>query len=73
MALNNLRKILTEEGATQAQLADKSGVSAGTINKVYNQNRSCAPKTNHKILKGIKLLTEKQYSYNDIFPNEKKY
>lgn len=73
MASNNLRKILTEEGVTQAQLARKSGVSAGMINKVFNQNKACAPKTNHKILIGVKRLTEKQYEYNDIFPNEKKY
>ena len=73
MASNNLKKILTKEGVTQAQLARACGVSAGTINKIYNQKRTCAPKTNHKILKGIQLITGKKIDFKEVFPYDKEF
>ena len=73
MATNNLRKVMTEEGFSQAQLAHMSGVSSGTINKIFNKKRRCAPKTNHKILKGLNAMTDNKYSYEELFPADEKY
>jgi hypothetical protein len=73
MAKNNVKKILTEEGYTQTQLSISSKVSVGSVNKICNQHRQCAPKTNHKILKGLNLLIGKNFKYEEVFPNTQKY
>ena len=67
MAKNNLKKELDDAGKSQEELSKISGVSTSSINKVYNQKRVLAPKTNAKIVKGLVKLTKKNYKVEDIF------
>jgi transcriptional regulator with XRE-family HTH domain len=68
MASNKLKQVLTEEGITQTELAFKSSVSIGTINRVCNKKRNVSPTTRHKILKALNSLAENNYAIHDIFP-----
>ncbi len=67
MASNNLQKELDSNGKSQKELSDESGVSVGTISKVYNKKKTPAPKTCAKIVQGLNKLTNKEYAVNDIF------
>ena len=67
MAGSKLRQILQDEGITQTQLSAKSGVSAGTINKVCNSKRSVTPTTQAKIIKALISLAGKNYDRKDVF------
>jgi len=78
MASNTLKKILQEEGITQADLHKHSGVSTTTINKVCNQKRTVAPTTQSKLIIALNKLTRmikgdgaKQYSREEIFESKK--
>ncbi|WP_374139167.1 MULTISPECIES: helix-turn-helix transcriptional regulator [unclassified Sphingomonas] len=71
VATNNLKKILPEEGVTQVQLAKASGLSEGTINKIYNGKRTPAPTSMFKILKGLNELSNRTYAITDVFPKYK--
>jgi len=68
MAKNDLKKILQKEGILQAELARKSGVSAGTINRLCSKKRAVTPTTQAKIIKALNQLTDKKYGVYDIFP-----
>lgn len=71
MATNNLKKILPREGLTQVQLAKASGLSEGTINKIYNGKRTPAPTSMFKILKGLNEISGSNYQIRDVFPKFK--
>ncbi len=72
MASNNLKKVLAEEGIHQGDLAWASGISKGTINKVYNQRRTPAPTTMGRMTKGLNaLLKTEKYQILDLFPKAK--
>jgi transcriptional regulator with XRE-family HTH domain len=73
MAENNLHSILVKEGLSQSQLASTCGLSSGTVNRIAKQKRTGAPRTNHKILKGIILLTGKEFAYKEVFPSSKEF
>jgi len=73
MADNNLYQILAKEGLSQSQLANVSGLSSGTVNRIATKKKSGAPRTNHKIVKGINVLCGKDYDYKDVFPQAKEY
>lgn len=73
MARNNLMKILIEEGIKQSQLAIETGISQGTINKIANQKRSGSPTTRHSLVNGINKISRKNYSHENLFPNDAKY
>jgi len=68
MANNNLKRVLDNEGITQVELSRASGVSTGTINKVYNQRRIPALKTMNKLIRGLNELARNRYTLQDIFP-----
>ena len=68
MATNKLKKTLIEEGINQTELSRKAELSIGTINKVCNQKRDCAPTTRSKIVLGINKLSDNIYKVEDIFP-----
>jgi transcriptional regulator with XRE-family HTH domain len=67
MARNKLKQILQDEGITQAQLSAKSGVSAGTINKVCNGRRPVSPTTQAKIIKALISLAGRNYDRKVVF------
>jgi hypothetical protein len=70
MARNNLRTVLTNEGLAQAPLVVSSGISAGTINKVYGGRRTPAPATMGKLVNGLnRLVNANRYTVRDIFPD----
>jgi predicted transcriptional regulator len=69
MAANNLRKVLANEGITQAQLARSSSVSDATVNRIYAGKRNPAPATKGKIVKGLNKLSQIKYAIRDIFPD----
>jgi transcriptional regulator with XRE-family HTH domain len=69
VAKNNLKRILDEEGKSQADLCRISNVSTGTLNKVFNEKRTPAPKTLSKIVAGLNKISEKRYARIDVFPN----
>lgn len=71
VATNNLKKVLPIEGVTQVELAKASGLSEGTINKIYNGKRTPAPTSMFKILKGLNDLSKNKYVITEIFPNYK--
>jgi len=73
MAYNNLKKILTEEGLTQAKLAAHCGLCSGTVNRIANGKKSASPRTFHRLVKGLSELSKKTFSFEEIFPNAKKY
>ena len=67
MAQNYLQRELDGNGISQTDLSKKSDVSVGTINKVCNHNKTPAPKTCTKIIKGLSELSKKDYQLIDIF------
>jgi transcriptional regulator with XRE-family HTH domain len=72
MATNNLKSLLTQEGVSQRELADKSGLSDGTINKICNKKRTPAPTSMFKILKAFnELVGGDDYTILQIFPKYK--
>jgi DNA-binding XRE family transcriptional regulator len=72
MASNNLKTVLAKEGIHQGDLAWASGISKGTINKVYNGRRTPAPTTMGRLAKGVNaLVKEDKYEIKDLFPKAK--
>ena len=69
MATNNLKKILTENGINQTELANKIKMAAGTINRICSKKYKPAPTSQNKILLGVNELSDKNYNLTDIFPN----
>ena len=67
MPTSKLRRILEDEGITQTQLSAKSGVSAGTVNKVCNGKRAVTPTTQAKLIKALISLAGKNYDRKDVF------
>jgi len=66
---NDLKKLITEEGVTQVELASASGVATGTINKLCNDKRDCALTTLYRIVKALNKLADREYSFEQVFPN----
>ena len=68
MAQNKLQEVLNNEGWTQKQLSDASGVGTTTINKVCLKKRSVTIVTQVRIIKGLnKLAEEDRYKRRDVF------
>ena len=68
MAANKLKVILDDIGWTQADLARKSGISAGSINKFYLQSRTPSPATQAKLANTISEV--KKITRQELFENE---
>ena len=71
LATNTLKELLDQAGLSQEDLAQESGVSVSTVNKVYNRKRSVAPKTMGRITNAINALSNQSYSIADVFPKYK--
>jgi transcriptional regulator with XRE-family HTH domain len=67
MATNRLKEVLEREGIRQSEIAYKSGVSVGTVNRTCNMKRTPSPTMRHKILKALVELTGTEYHHDDIF------
>lgn len=70
-AINNLRKILNEEGFTQTKLSSATGISIGTINKVACGKMMPSPRVQSVLLKGLQKLSGKEYKCDVVFPGIK--
>jgi len=68
MVDNRLKEICESEGIRQIELSTESGVAYGTVNKVYNNNRTVAPVTRAKLAKAASRLAGNEYSVADVFP-----
>ena len=68
MSENTLKQICEEEGVRQSELCAESGVTYGTINKVYNNKRVVATVTKAKLAKALTKLSGKEYAMEDVFP-----
>lgn len=70
MTENKLKDILISEGITQAELARKSGVAQGSVNRFVNNNRNPSPVTKNKLINGVnQILGKEKYEVKDVFPN----
>ena len=67
MARTKLKQILENEGISQAQLAQRSKISAGTINKLCNHKRLVTPTTQAKIMKALISLAGRNYERKAVF------
>ncbi len=67
---NSLRKILTNEGLTQAEVARAAGISHGTISKVYHQKRRPSIVTIMRIVNAVNRLAYEHYKVEEVFPEE---
>lgn len=69
MSTNNLKDILIAEGILERQLSQVADVSISTINRISNRRRTCSPKTQNKIVKGLNnLYGVGKYTLEDVFP-----
>jgi transcriptional regulator with XRE-family HTH domain len=69
MARNNLKSTLEKEGIRQSELARKSGVGSGTVNRACNQRRTPTATIRNKLVKSLNELAGKEYGHDDIFPS----
>ncbi len=65
---NNLKKILMIHGITKSEIARYSGLSIGTINKIVSQQGDVRRTTKYMIINAIVSITNRQYTFEDIFP-----
>lgn len=64
-----LKKLLEDEGISQAKLSRESGVSTTTINKICTKNlgtKVISPTTKGKITKAVSKLTGREYKAGEI-------
>ncbi len=69
VAVNKLKQILNDEGLSQAELARETGVSTSTINRVCQQRKAVAPRTQTRLTIGVTKLSQngKEYTVKEIF------
>ena len=58
---------LADEGIRQTELAEASGISLGTINRVCKGKQKVSTTTQAKLIRGIYKLTGKKFEKEDIF------
>jgi len=64
---NKIIDILDRAGLTQTQLAIKSGLSVGTVNKIANGDRPGTERTRYRIINSLSKLVGKKMNYEEIF------
>jgi DNA-binding XRE family transcriptional regulator len=64
---NNLKKLLTDNGITQAQLIKESDLSTGTINLICRKKIDPSLKTKEIVVKGLNKLSAKNYTLEEVF------
>jgi transcriptional regulator with XRE-family HTH domain len=72
MANNLLREKLDSHGIRQVDIAKKSGLAIGTINKVSTKKKTPSPATRSKIVQALNDLSNSSYTVEEIFLNPKK-
>jgi DNA-binding XRE family transcriptional regulator len=70
MANNILQEKLDHHGISQADLSKACGVSVGTINKTCRKRKTPAPRTKSKIVAGLTVLCDTEYTVDQIFRDE---
>ena len=67
---NSLKQLRIEEGLSQTELANLSGVSVKTLGRIELRTRSVAPRTLYKVLKGLNKNPHKNkaYDFDEVFP-----
>ncbi|MDR0995589.1 MAG: helix-turn-helix domain-containing protein [Tannerella sp.] len=77
MAVTTLKKILIDEGMTQAELATATSLNYSTINRFVNGARTPSPTIANKIINIINDYSgsngkKKHYTVQGVWPNSKK-
>jgi|GEM_PF-941360 len=73
MTTNNLKKTLETEGIKQVELANSTGLSSGTINKICSLKYDPSTTIKNRLIKGIENLTRKDFNLSEIFPTQINY
>lgn len=66
---NKMREVRIQEGLTQRELADLSGLSAKTISRIERGMDSVRDQTKHKVVKGLNKVEDKhrEYTFDFLF------
>ncbi|HBL78137.1 MAG: hypothetical protein A2W90_13705 [Bacteroidetes bacterium GWF2_42_66] len=64
---NRLKEIRIKEGLTITELSKKSDVSTRTISRIENSEGKSKVETLNKLLKNLNELTNKSYSFENVF------
>ena len=73
--VNHLERIRVAEGLSITRLASLAGVSVKTIDRAEAGEPGVTARIKHKIVRGLNKNPDKgrEFSFRDVFPNDREY
>lgn len=63
-----IKELMVEQGVNQTQLAERSGIAFGTLNRILNEKQSLQPNTLQKIAIALRVSTFELLDEADSYP-----